>query len=366
MNKAKHIAWIDHARTLTMLLVIIGHCTYTKLMTQYGGIDYFDDVSPSDYSFSWKILCLIVAFIYSFHMPLFMMLSGACFRLGIKKTNGFMALINNKCHRLLIPFFLTTLLLSVPLKYLGGYYNESEHVMEDILLGQFLLMGNSHLWFIVSLFWIFILFYGLYKVNITEKRWLLPFLILLSLIASYLNELHLEFLGIILAFKHLVYFSIGFIYLNRLDSSKMGGVKMTVHFICLIILFVVYWKFGHDNDIIIKCFHYIQSIIMGIYGSFVMIQFSKAIETKRCITESKFYKTFLRYSYDFYLFSDPFNYVLIYIMTVYFGVFVIGNVTSLTAFFVRFVGSIVFAYAIILIKNKIQEFRNINGTIRKS
>lgn len=83
-----------------------------------------------------------------------------------------------------------------------------------------------------------------------------------------------------------------------------------------------------------------------------MIQFSKTIETKQWITDSKFYKTFSRYSYDFYLFSDPFNYVLIYIMTVYFGVFVIGNVNSLIAFFVRFLGSIIFAYAIILIKIK--------------
>lgn len=46
----KHILWIDDARTLTMLLVIIGHCTYTNLMTPYGGIDYFSDISPTDYS----------------------------------------------------------------------------------------------------------------------------------------------------------------------------------------------------------------------------------------------------------------------------------------------------------------------------
>lgn len=225
MSNTKHIEWIDHARTLTMLLVIIGHCTYTKLMTQYGGIDYFAYVSPADYSISWKILCLIVAFIYSFHMPLFMMLSGACFRLGIRKANGFKALIQNKWHRLLVPFFLTTLFLSVPLKYLGGYYNNSENIVEDIFLGQFLLMGNSHLWFIVSLFWIFVFFYGLHKLHITEKCWFLPILILLSLIASYINGLHVDFLGIILAFKHLFYFAIGFIYLNRLDSSKMGGGK---------------------------------------------------------------------------------------------------------------------------------------------
>lgn len=52
----KHILWIDDARTLTMLLVIIGHCTYTNLMTPYGGIDYFSDISPTDYSVGEKLL----------------------------------------------------------------------------------------------------------------------------------------------------------------------------------------------------------------------------------------------------------------------------------------------------------------------
>lgn len=59
MNKAKHIAWIDHARTLTMLLVIIGHCTYTKLITQYGGIDYFDDVSHQIIPFLGRYCALL-------------------------------------------------------------------------------------------------------------------------------------------------------------------------------------------------------------------------------------------------------------------------------------------------------------------
>jgi len=39
--QSKHVLWIDDARTLIVLLVIIGHSTYTNLMTRYGGISYF-------------------------------------------------------------------------------------------------------------------------------------------------------------------------------------------------------------------------------------------------------------------------------------------------------------------------------------
>ena len=39
--QSKHVLWIDDARTLIVLLVIIGHSTYTNLMTRYVGISYF-------------------------------------------------------------------------------------------------------------------------------------------------------------------------------------------------------------------------------------------------------------------------------------------------------------------------------------
>lgn len=219
----KHILWIDDARTLTMLLVIIGHCTYTRLMTPYGGINYFSDMPSDEYSISWKLLGVLVSFIYTFHMPLFMMLSGACFRLTIDRVTGMRAFVEKKAKRLLLPFVLTTLLLSVPLKYLGGYYSQSSNILQDIIFGQFLLMGNSHLWFVVSLFWIFVIYYSLHSIHLTEKRWFLPSLVCVSIVATYIANKGFEFAGICLAFKHLVYFALGFKYLRRMDTVHWGG-----------------------------------------------------------------------------------------------------------------------------------------------
>ena len=56
----KHIAWIDDAKTLTMLLVIVGHCTYVNLVTPYGGISYFENIPQTDYSFMWNFFSMMV------------------------------------------------------------------------------------------------------------------------------------------------------------------------------------------------------------------------------------------------------------------------------------------------------------------
>ena len=99
----RHIAWIDDARTITMLLVIVGHCTYTKIVTNYGGIDYFADITYDEYSIAAKLLNALVGLIYMFHMPLFMMLSGACFGLTIGKVSDRSSLVKNKSYASTFP-----------------------------------------------------------------------------------------------------------------------------------------------------------------------------------------------------------------------------------------------------------------------
>lgn len=214
-----HIHWIDDCKTLTMLLVIIGHCTYTRLMTPYGGICYFSEIPSYEYSDCSKMLEGIISFIFTFHMPLFMMLSGVCFRLTIDRETDMKELVKKKVRRLLLPFALTTLFLSVPLKYIGGYYSMSSDVLKDIILGQFLLMGNSHLWFVVSLFWIFVIYYSLHKIHVTEMQCFFPFLMCISIVSDKV----IAFAGFDLALKHLFYFAIGFKYLHKLNTAKWGG-----------------------------------------------------------------------------------------------------------------------------------------------
>lgn len=114
------IGWIDMLKCFTMVLVIIGHCTYFGIQSPYGGIDYDsgDCISPV-----YKLLCFAVQFIYSFHMPLFMFASGMCFCLVNGKSVSFGSFARKKAKRLLVPFVLTTTFISVPLKYIAGYWS---------------------------------------------------------------------------------------------------------------------------------------------------------------------------------------------------------------------------------------------------
>lgn len=346
----KHILWIDDARTLAMLLVIIGHCGYTDIMTPYGGVSYFSSIALDEYSLGWKLLNSIVAFVYGFHVPMFMVISGACFSLTIHKIAEFKSLVRNKSHKLLLPFLLTTLFLAVPLKYMSGYYEESTDVLRDIVLGQLLLMGNSHLWFVVSLFWIFLIYYGLYKWRITQQWWFLPAVTFLSVCATYFTNKGVEFLGLLLALKHFVYFAVGFRYLRKLDATEWGGQKLLLNIIVYICLFFVTTNFLNGNTHLVKLIRLAQTVVMGIYGSVIMIQVSKRFAALQRIKQSKCYTTFARNSYELYLFSDPFNYVLLSLTYSIMGDYVVSSIDSFIAFAVRFFGTILFALLVVRLK----------------
>ncbi len=362
----RHITWVDDAKTLTMLLVIIGHCTYYNIMTPYGGIHYFDGVGATEYSLTWRLLGVIVRFVYTFHMPLFMMLSGACFSLSVKKTSNIGILAKTKARRLLVPFLCTTILLAVPLKYISGYYVDSTDVLRDILLGQLLVMGNTHLWFVCSLFWIFIMYYALYRVGITSKRWFIPTLIPLSLGAAYAGSKGVEFVGMVAALKHILYFSIGFKALSWGDSLKWGGQKLLFHSVCFLCIFIMHRLLIDIDLIVVRMLRPFLPIVMGIYGSLIMIQMSKKVGTLQSLTSSKIYKSFSRNSYELYLFSDPFNYVLTSLLYAWLGQSLIGDWGSITSFLVRFFGTIILSYLVILIKNWMQTMISNHGPISKS
>ena len=95
----------DSLRIWATCLVIIGHCGYYTITTNYGGIDYSSLYYKEP--IVHHILNLIVAFIYSFHMPLFIGLAGAVFRYTTKYRNTkILSFIKSKIYRLIIPFII--------------------------------------------------------------------------------------------------------------------------------------------------------------------------------------------------------------------------------------------------------------------
>ena len=94
----------DYIRAVAVLLVILGHCTYYKIMTLNGGIDYGINAGQSIVG---KILNLITLTLYAFHMPLFIALSGSLWAVIIqdKGVPTFRSLVKNKANRLLLLSF---------------------------------------------------------------------------------------------------------------------------------------------------------------------------------------------------------------------------------------------------------------------
>lgn len=157
-NKNRVVQY-DVLRVITTLLVVISHGHYHAFDSGFGGIDYSALMVGGD--FSWKLIGAVTEFINSFTMPTFMALGGALFYRSMKKgrfqTLG--ALAMDKAKRLLIPFLVVSVLYSFPLKLATGYYSGSENVLWDFLLGQLLVQGNTHLWYLPAMFLDFLIVY---------------------------------------------------------------------------------------------------------------------------------------------------------------------------------------------------------------
>ncbi|HGY9734265.1 TPA: acyltransferase family protein, partial [Streptococcus pneumoniae] len=121
----KKIKEYDILKIMAIILVVLSHSAYYKISSNYGGMDYQQYLNSHSAFTLYKILGKFMEIIYYFHMPLFMAISGVFFSIQIKKDrwNKIEKLLTSKFKRLILPFFVFTLLYSLPLKYISNYYN---------------------------------------------------------------------------------------------------------------------------------------------------------------------------------------------------------------------------------------------------
>lgn len=164
------IHWLDTARGIAILLVILGHCIGT-----------LEDPGNK--------------LVLSFHMPLFFFISGFC----AGRLKAFPAYLIKKAKVFLIP----TITLGVL------------DTLTDIISNQFVkdnLVNNFLGWFLLVLFYVSILFYIVQKLGFEKKNWvrLLTFIIDIIIIFS-VNKLHITtLLHIEIIPMALLFFLIGY------------------------------------------------------------------------------------------------------------------------------------------------------------
>ena len=122
--------YVDLLKGLAMILVIIPHCI------QYGsGNTYLNECMFYDNP--------IFKFIYSFHMPVFMLISGYLFKYSIIK-HSFSTLIKNRITTLIIPIFIWHSLYIIIKYFIFG-----DGTLNNFYYSSYL----KCLWFLWAVFW---------------------------------------------------------------------------------------------------------------------------------------------------------------------------------------------------------------------
>jgi fucose 4-O-acetylase-like acetyltransferase len=159
----KRIDFIDILKGMTIVLVVAGHFFPQNILFPF-----------------WTILHRLI---YSFHMPLFMMISGYLYKtsLTIDSITSYLRFLQKKIVRLVIPYFAISFVIIV-IKIIAQNYLTLEHpVGMDIIKYMFInpLGGYAtFLWFIYVLFTIFLIFP---LANLVLKKAWIIFVVLLGM-----------------------------------------------------------------------------------------------------------------------------------------------------------------------------------------
>ena len=274
---------IINLRFLAILLVVIGHSIILYDPT-WG---YYDTI------YSVPILVIIKKIINCIQMPLFFSISGFLFYFSLPKIKNIFDFAKKKFLRIIIPFIIVGLLYFIPIRYLIGYYNGN--LIKNII-NMFIGKDVGHLWFLPTLFLMFICYYYIGKIiEKYNKKVETPILLVLTL-ASMISSLAPSYFGNL--FKYLIYFHLGY-EINKLGLYNMKNSKTIISTICCILLLIVY-LFLYDT-----LNKYVINIFMLLIGLTACISLYNIIPEKN----NKIINKISTDSFGIYLFHSPLCYI---------------------------------------------------------
>ncbi len=131
-GKIGRLKYLDVAKGIGILLVIIGHCIP-------------DASAPA--GISEPNFAIIFSVIYSFHMPLFFFISGFLARPALNRLE----LLRKRARRLLVPYFFVGLSY-LPFKLLLARFANAPYDVENLWKIFFGVNPDGELWFLYALF----------------------------------------------------------------------------------------------------------------------------------------------------------------------------------------------------------------------
>lgn len=135
-SKHSRLVALDYTRAFAILLVVAGHW----------------NPPPEPL---WWYQCFRI--IYTFHMPLFLAISGFLY-MYTRKQKGYLSFLKGKFNRLMIPYFFTSLII-ITIKLLSQNTAYVEHPVNLLTYLEILYSPSAgyFLWFMWALWWMFVI-----------------------------------------------------------------------------------------------------------------------------------------------------------------------------------------------------------------
>lgn len=263
-------------RFLAILIVMFGHSI----------IIYDSNWGLFTTTVNSTTLVFIKHIINIIQMPIWFAMAGYLYYFSLKKNKNILSVFKDKFKKLLLPFLIIGLIYLIPIRYLVSYSNYVDHsIIYNIIHNLILGFDNGHLWYLPTLFIIFLIF-NFYKDNNKYID------IVIFILLIYLNIISNHFP----TYLYYVSFYLIFFYLGILFNKYNLISNLKTYYSIIIILILIIYNLFINNSLILLFVQFISLILL------FKIDFTK-------LGKLKVINSISNNSYGMYLFHSPLVYL---------------------------------------------------------
>lgn len=224
---------------------------------------------------------IIRVYIYSFHMPLFMLISGYFY-----KPKEVMIQVRRDVRSLIVPYLFVCIVIFINRLVLNNepfcetlkanLYSFLWAMPINSQLGQMNILSVGPLWFLLAIFWVRFLYNVLFR---NFKEWTMAIVVVVSLVAMYFNAFVTLPLALLAGFTNLLFYCIG-----HLIRKYQVLIYLDKHRWTLILALVFWLLMGRKSQLNASYqtlyLAYPVEIITALAGTYLFYSLSRLVAAK--------------------------------------------------------------------------------------
>ena len=311
MNKIERIPEYEVLRLAAILLVVAGHSDFIFSH----GFSVSDYISEDLFTYRLEYATLR-PWIYGFHMPLFMLLSGGLFA-KTAFVYEFGLYIRRRAKRLLVPLVVCGVLFSVPIKYIVGYYGEA-NLLYSYTISLVTLRWPGHLWYLWVTFIINVVFYRLLS-NLEKGRPRKIAILAACLVLHILSSCGIEWFQFYRLLEFPLYFYLGFLFEREgyrekvtefIKSGKERNYFLSIGLFLLYSLMIIANRYIELPSLLNQLRNFIEALI----GSSMMFYICATLTYNIGIPQKPSLLVLQERNFSIYLYHEPLQFLILFVM----------------------------------------------------